>query len=130
MERDEPKPGERWRHFKGGEYWVTAIAYGITSSGKLLPEKKFVIYTKSSSLVTPNKPIYHTETNDVFYIAESDINTEEKFFPLSLSNVRRTSRSATTEQTLWARPINSFMGVVSSPHGAEASNCYRFERIP
>ena len=26
MERELPKPGDHWRHFKGGEYAIVAIA--------------------------------------------------------------------------------------------------------
>ncbi|HEY9598384.1 MAG TPA: hypothetical protein V6D33_12000 [Cyanophyceae cyanobacterium] len=29
----------------------------------------------------------------------------------------------------WARSLDNFMGVVSSPYGDKASNYYRFERI-
>ncbi len=118
MDRKQPQPGERWRHYKlkeEEEYIATIIA--IASRQKT--GERLVIYSEQENQSLP-VVAQHTESEIILVILSmmesQGIIAAWETFPGQIA-------------TAWARPLDNFMGVVSSPYGAEASNCYRFERI-
>jgi hypothetical protein len=110
MHRNHPRPGEKWQHFKGNEYVIIAIA-----EDKL--DGKIVIYGDE----LPYLPVTakHTETNEYLLVQEG----------CPAYTVRKEGLNAKEYLKVWARPFEMFMGVVSSPYGVGASNCWRFEKV-
>jgi hypothetical protein len=124
--RELPQPGEKWRHFKGGEYVVIAIAH--------LDEESFnrVVYSKTPRGVmglTEYWQVFDTESDSVFWLSRSKCWNERLSVFFLAERSAKWEESQVNDRTLWARPLDNFMGIVSSPHGTESSNCYRFERI-
>lgn len=68
MNRETPQPGERWRHFKGGEYVVIAIAYPLSSPiDDFYPiQKKWIVYSRLEQAISANSLIFDTESSKVF----------------------------------------------------------------
>ena len=121
-ERELPKPGEKWRHFKGGEYWVILVASLINSESSnseiLASEKRWVVYSKSGIL--PLR-IFSTEDSSVFRLYSGLVGLISK-------TDEAWKESEVKDSTIWARPLHNFMETLSSPHGDQSSNYYRFER--
>lgn len=110
MNRLFPRPGEKWRHYKGGQYTILAIATDFVTRETL------VVYSSYASAAIP-LVARHSETSSLFTICEH----EGKIIAVSCDS---------GGWKAWVRPLDMFMGVVSSPLiGKLCSNCYRFERI-
>lgn len=126
-----PQPGERWRHFKGGEYVIVAIAYSLTPSKKLLPERRYVIYSKTEHKweTRLETKTFDTESPTVFDLCQSGSSEPNHALFLLTPTNEVWHPSDKTEETVWARPLDNFMGIVSRPYGQQSSNYYRFERI-
>ena len=111
MNRELPQPGERWRHFKGNEYVIVANAYSLTPSGKLLPERRYVIYSKTAHEweMRLEAKAFDTESPTVLDLRQSGSSEPAYalFFLTSTDEVWHPSNI--TEDTLWARPLDNFM---------------------
>lgn len=131
MNRELPQPGERWQHFKGGEYVIVTIAYLLTPSRKLLSERRYVIYSKTAHEwdMRLEAKVFDTESPTVFDLRQSGSSEPAQALFLLTATNEVWHPNDKTEETIWARPLNNFMGIVSSPYGELASNYYRFERI-
>lgn len=120
--RKLPQSGEKWRHFKGGEYSVIAIAYFFKAR-----EKKRVVYSKAApewNTMLAAK-VFDTESNAVFSLHQFG-SLEPNYALFFLSPTEETWKSENvTDGTIWARPLDNFMEVVGEDPCCE----YRFERI-
>ena len=121
MERELPKPGEKWRHCKlkdGEEYVATVLAIAQMPGEKI---EKRVIYSRLPHLIEYEMRVFDTESNQVFWMKQHGSNVKYALFLLEPIYSETWSNSDVTDETIWARPLDSFMGVVSN-------DCYRFER--
>ena len=99
MNREPPKPGEKWRHFKGGEYTVIAIAEDELDSSVVVYGKEIIALPLIAR---------HTEQDELLLVSG-----HEKIGTMWVEDGE--------ESGAWARPLDNFMGM--------AGDCYRFERI-
>ena len=122
MERELPKPGDHWRHFKGGEYAIVAIA-------QYSPQWQVVVYTNkeltkiTEQLAIPSGFVVKDVNTEIFVEV---INQEEKWIVRPRLDLLLPVKNPNSIG--WARSLDNFMGIVSSPHGDKAINCQRFER--
>lgn len=126
MERELPKPGDRWRHYKlkdGVEYVAHVVAIAQYSFAN---QEQAVIYGDLIGIIDQLG-------GDCSFVVR-DTETEELLEVYKLSNQwmicpASSPLNGNQKPVGWARSLDNFMGVVSSPYGDKASNCYRFERI-
>jgi hypothetical protein len=74
--------------------------------------------------------VFDTESPAVFWMRQEDpelIECVGTLFALAATE-ERWSQQDVSDQTIWVRPLDSFMGVVTDSFG-EGTNCYRFERV-
>jgi hypothetical protein len=112
ISRDTPKPGEKWRHFKGGEY----VVYGIAHTAS---DEAFVVYSKNDDWIS--FVAQHTEEDTKFLIEPTpDGAYNATPFP-------KDSKGSKAESVAWARPLDNFMDIIA---GLDTGlDYYRFERI-
>jgi len=127
MNRENPRPGECWIHFKGGHYSVIAIAK--YSSRYFDDKSEVVIYTKSwvdilNELANKSSFIAcDTENSYLFEVAKENDN-----WYLRPSDNPITNKSTSRKPIAWARNLDNFMEVISYPYGSELSSTYRFSK--
>lgn len=130
MERELPKPGDRWRHYKlkdGVEYIAHVVAIAQYSSLLYFTNQgQVVIYGDLIGIIDQlgsdcGFVVKDTETEELLEVYKQ--NDQWTICPTG------SPTSNDQKPVGWARSLDNFMGVVSSPYGDKASNCYRFERI-
>lgn len=129
MERQLPKPGDRWRHYKlkdGVEYIAHVVAIAHYSPLYFGNQGQAVIYGNWAEVIDElgthcSFVVKDTETEELLEVYK--YNDQWTICPADLPT------SETQKSVGWARSLDNFMGVVSSPYGDKASNCYRFERV-
>ncbi len=62
-----------------------------------------------------------TETGDLYEVTKES----DKWYLRPAVNPI-TDKATERKPIAWARPLDNFMDIVSSPYGTESSNCYRF----
>lgn len=129
MERELPKPGDRWRHYKlkdGVEYIAHVVAIAHYSPVDFTEREPVVIYGNLIEIIEElgsysSFLVKDTETEIWIEVCKQDGQWTLYLNESPISSLR--------EPVGWARSLDNFMGVVNSPCGDKASNCYRFERI-
>jgi hypothetical protein len=109
--RPAPEPGQIYRHYKGGEYEIEAIAAAEPPSGFYLPAQE--------------RPI-HTETGEELRLQFRDTEHGQivKLNP-HIPEAMVLYFSPRNPSRLWARPLVNFMEVL----GGAGCKFHRFEKV-
>lgn len=123
-QRELPKPGEWWLHFKGTHYLIMDTHTCVDESDVM-----FVAVRKTE--------VTHTETQDklTLYVGQNHdevaLTGKSEYVGTQFVLYKQTFK-ANDPRPVWARPLDNFMEVVSSPVDKslnQYSNCYRFTKI-
>lgn len=132
IDRQHPQPGERYRHFKGNEYNVIAIAHLFTSPHNPVPAilKSRVVYSRELTNLAVGQEylVFDTESSQTFTLTQHGANPEQALFMLVPCGAKWREEDVSGE-TIWARPLTNFMEILSSGEGEAVSNYYRFEKV-
>lgn len=132
MDREPPKSGECWRHYKlkdGVEYVANIVAIAQYSSVYFTDQEDAVLYGNLIEIINElgsysSFIVKDTETEELLEVQKQ---SEQWILRPAISPL--TNKATERKPVGWARSLSNFMDIVSFPYGDKASNCYRFERI-
>jgi hypothetical protein len=126
--RELPQPGEKWRHFKGGEYWVIAIAH--YSAIYFDDKAEVVVYAKDwidilNELASGfNFIAQDTETGDLYEVTKES----DKWYLRPAVNPI-TYKVTERKPIAWACPLDNFMSMAGDGYRFVVTEPSRSERM-